>query len=496
MDISDWIYRGEGNSSLVISNIKERKVYKLRKREFVKTECNDTKTVGGEDSLQRCRRTLQYSEQVLRPLLGEQFVAIAEIVPISKDFINSVSEKVRKSRPLKRLNTEIDEYSGYGICLPDFCFMQPSNSKNLNPVLCVEIKPKMGLLPDLKQISPERSIKRSACRFCMYQKLKLSLPNVNPGNHKVEYGTWESASLYCPLDLFSGNEDRMMYALNCLIKTPQNNLRVFLNGRLIFANNGRYMPTLDDHKRLVDILKLQFEKQDKTTEDDHKDFNHSCLQDFLHVIRKVLMVSEVDSESTPRVSCTRPQTNKHCLASCYKSKSKKESENSSLPSGCILDRILKVQQYDDLDIEGIYPLYQRLQEHLAHHPEDREKYCLEGPFSQSFIEQLPKMPKLTENINSSIESTLDYAVQKIREFLIAATTKDCSIMLTLQQASATQMEESIPSISSRNGSRFLYQCRIVDLDPKPSTRIPMYDRLDQDITQYYKKYYEHEDMSS
>jgi len=40
-----------------------------------------------------------------------------------------------------------------------------------------------------------------------------------------------------------------------------------------------------------------------------------------------------------------------------------ESEccGGSLPGGCVLERILAVQQLDDMDIDGVFPLYTDIQ---------------------------------------------------------------------------------------------------------------------------------------
>lgn len=47
------------------------------------------------------------------------------------------------------------------------------------------------------------------------------------------------------------------------------------------------------------------------------------------------------------------------------------TEPSSLPHNCVLDRILHVQTLDQMDIEEIHPLYVKVKEHLASHPQDR-----------------------------------------------------------------------------------------------------------------------------
>lgn len=46
-------------------------------------------------------------------------------------------------------------------------------------------------------------------------------------------------------------------------------------------------------------------------------------------------------------------------------------ERSGLPKGCLLYRTLQVQMLDLLDIEGLYPLYRRVERYLEEFPEQR-----------------------------------------------------------------------------------------------------------------------------
>ncbi|GMN35580.1 hypothetical protein TIFTF001_005377 [Ficus carica] len=70
------------------------------------------------------------------------------------------------------------------------------------------------------------AIKRSVPRYRMHQALKL---------HEGEISAY---SKYDPLDLFSGSKDRINKAIKDLFSSPQNNFRVFLDGSLIFGALG------------------------------------------------------------------------------------------------------------------------------------------------------------------------------------------------------------------------------------------------------------------
>lgn len=45
--------------------------------------------------------------------------------------------------------------------------------------------------------------------------------------------------------------------------------------------------------------------------------------------------------------------------------------NHSLPKDSVLAKTLQVQMLDNLDIEGIYPLYKRVEQYLEEFPKER-----------------------------------------------------------------------------------------------------------------------------
>ncbi|XP_012945660.1 uncharacterized protein LOC101848860, partial [Aplysia californica] len=98
--------------------------------------------------------------------------------------------------------------------------MPSQNDQGVNDsqfTISIEIKPKKGFI--LRHPHGESSGgMEQVCRFCMHQILKR------------KSGQWPQTSSYCPLDLFSGNRQRMKHALFSLIKTPQNNLKICRNG--------------------------------------------------------------------------------------------------------------------------------------------------------------------------------------------------------------------------------------------------------------------------
>lgn len=53
-------------------------------------------------------------------------------------------------------------------------------------------------------------------------------------------GTISKMSTYCPLDLFSGKRERMKRAVKGLLDTPQNNLKIFKNGQIVYNDDSSF----------------------------------------------------------------------------------------------------------------------------------------------------------------------------------------------------------------------------------------------------------------
>ncbi|XP_065366999.1 inositol-pentakisphosphate 2-kinase [Calliphora vicina] len=72
------------------------------------------------------------------------------------------------------------------------------------------------------------------CRYCCMQFLKVKQQKIHKRNQ------------YCPIDLFSGTTEKMIFALEALFECPQNNLRIFKNGCLVFDDQISRTYKIDD----------------------------------------------------------------------------------------------------------------------------------------------------------------------------------------------------------------------------------------------------------
>jgi hypothetical protein len=149
--------------------------------------------------------------------------------------------------------------------------------------------------------------------------------------------------------------------------------------------------------------------------------------------------------------------------------------------GCagVLPALLAVQRLDVLDIEGVEPLYWKLLQQML--PGQQMDCC-----------------HTTNELQQQQQQQQWLAL--LRDYLTAATAKDCGIMITLQQIWPAQQPAAavlpgqcgISSSSSSSssggvmydaasGCTFVWQLSVVDLDLKPLRKIPLHGDLDRRI---------------
>lgn len=134
--------------------------------------------------------------QVGTLLFSEDWTLDMHPISVNVPFLRELSDLIQKDRPLDRLGSI---YLGNTLILM---------MNNLSTQYSVEIKPKWGFKP--------RGY-TGKCRFCLHNQLK-SENNLN------------KKSLFCPMDLYSDDINRVQQSIAALLKTPQNNLRVFKDG--------------------------------------------------------------------------------------------------------------------------------------------------------------------------------------------------------------------------------------------------------------------------
>ncbi|KAK9129810.1 hypothetical protein Sjap_010297 [Stephania japonica] len=136
----------------------------------------------------------------------------------------------------------------------------------------------------------------------------------------------------------------------------------------------------------------------------------------------------------------------------------------------VLAPLLEAQKLDSLDIEGAIHAYYNI-------------------FSQSCHVCGDLVDSKTSQIYQSLHSiSLEESVKIVRDYLIAATAKDCSLMISFR---AREHEDSVSPygkvyLESTNQS-FDYKAYFIDLDMKPLKKMMYYHELDKKIIHCFKQ---------
>ena len=222
----EWRYKGEGAQNMIFEYVgSEDKaqylhtVLRLSKCQTSRSNCQKTN---------KCENNYHFLKNSIQPRLCKDVIVLGELVPVHATFLEELSKCCRHLRPQHRLETELDLQASLGCLMPDLSYLPVGSEMGLTiDQICVEIKPKSGILPSKDCLSSDTLIKSEVSRFRMMQQLKILEGKVH------------SASQYDPLDLFSGNRQRMVLSIEALIHEPQNNFRLSINQRDMISSSNR-----------------------------------------------------------------------------------------------------------------------------------------------------------------------------------------------------------------------------------------------------------------
>eukprot|EP00250_Pteridium_aquilinum_P011068 c19817_g1_i1 orf=550-1965(-) len=160
----------------------------------------------------------------------------------------------------------------------------------------------------------------------------------------------------------------------------------------------------------------------------------------------------------------------------------KELVAQSLYETNAIRNLLAVQKLDTLDIEGAIHAYYKI--------------CHRNPIEHLHGSTFNKLDESVEHEagTRSVEAldgmSLVECRRIVRDYLIAATAKDCSLMLTLQQVPDTTTKNTNMQchklvFSSKTDKFFRLKINFVDLDLKSLSKMPHYYHIDQEIVTAY-----------
>lgn len=408
----DWEYRGEGNCHLVLGLPKMKTVLRIRKKDKPKNIMQWFLYLVGnylpwwkKDGEAAERRDLNLYLRVMRPFFGLSFTANALYVRLSKKQMKKIESQLDNLRPDFRKCKVLDIERA---CLfEDLTYMTPE----VADIYSIEIKPKKAWAPATEREFPE-------CIFCMNQYLKLK-------NGKIS-----KRSKYCPKDLFSGDEYKMKKAISALIADPQNNFRIFKNGRIVYDENKT-------ENEVDPILEELF--------DDHVENREEMINEFVHMIYKCL--------TKPMATKTKCTAQAFCVWDLA-------LHGRDLPKGCVLEKILSAQM---IDMEGV-SFYKNL----------INDNCPDWDYIERLMENLD----LTVCVKCFLRA-LSYSRRITNDsygvavYIISAIASDCSVMLTMNRKTNQEniVEEAENNIVTTKYGSYQVKIGVLDLGPKPASTI-------------------------
>ncbi|TXG52187.1 hypothetical protein EZV62_021356 [Acer yangbiense] len=135
----------------------------------------------------------------------------------------------------------------------------------------------------------------------------------------------------------------------------------------------------------------------------------------------------------------------------------------------VLDRLLQVQKLDSFDIEAVIHAYYNVISQPC-------KICKE-------LDE-DKVSQLCTSLHSI---SLDESLKIVKNYLIAATAKDCSLMICFRPRGDEVSGASYNSVHLESTNQvFDYKASFIDLDLKPLRKIEEYYELDKKIASCYK----------
>lgn len=453
----DWIYRGEGNANLVISLPDKRQILRIRKTDKPKTFfvwllnwISDFLYWDSKQELNADSQDLKFYKQVMMPLLG-RFVCEATPIFMSRKQTRDLNDAITQCRPSFRKHKRIQ--FGRATFFTDFAFLPKhlDSFRLSGATYAIEIKPKQGWIP--------AQSRQSKCQFCQNQYLKL------------QQGQIKKISGYCPLDLFSGNRDRMIKAIKSLIYNPQNNFKIFRNGVLVYGEQV----SIDV---FYDVMKEMLYSDDNMS-------TYSLLEEFCDILYTTL-IKQIDKQYSDH-RCIEL----HRIESSDKYSATLDSpDNSSrdLPEGCILERILSIQKFDQLGLDYYRDLIR------ANFDDVIDRNYVEKLLKEVSLSRCPKcVIRKAINRNTIACDRRDICELDFAPYLIASVANDCSLMLTYRSTSREHLIPEEHFLETPNGN-FLVNVGVFDLYPKPLSTIEKHvkrklkiESLPFDSTRCYQK---------
>ncbi|KAJ1659315.1 hypothetical protein IWQ61_001583 [Dispira simplex] len=495
LDPKHWRYKNEGNANVIFSSTcKDWQCSHLALRVRKSSSLNESRspsptTQFGEETY---LSSIQYANQVIAPLVGPEYIVPMRAYRVTELFLKDLEAQSRLSRPDYRAHQSIDLTQEEVILTVDLTSHSRISWKSQArlgvgsswKVMAVEIKPKWGFLPLSPFLSPD-SEKRRTCRFCMKRHYDQRVGKSFSPDSPLSVCSFEGIAEknhFCPLDLYSVDPNRISRALGALYVSSRNNFRLFNSDGVV----------LQSDKWSTHVCKF-FEPLLHRSE-------NSQVADSLRVNN----VDHRGNEDGPLHRLLTPVL------------------QYVLQHDPALTRLKTWQAWLDYwDIEILWPMVDQFVKHLKD-PRDRTS-LVSPPTSKEWQETVIRVQNPEyRSMRHKMPDTFTEIRHAILDYLLSATLKDCSLIITFNLDPDQVAGEEIhpkgdgskppdnmatrqiyvlmldddhlvitPSLAEIQGTttrwiRLGYTVQIVDIDPKPVDKLKLYHLKDQSILAAYR----------
>ncbi|KAL5969866.1 Inositol-pentakisphosphate 2-kinase [Taenia solium] len=429
-----------------------------------------------------------FGQHRMAQYFGSNFIHPFKLIDVDPSILRAINDRFQSSRPVFRLDRGVDLQTTRVLTAPDATCIPA----DLTPY--GEGSPKFGAIPRGPERDPVEATVRRNAMFCIMQY------------DETKRRMWGRPSSYCPCDLFSGNQERMLRALFAMLEVRQNNLRVFRDSCCVLNNSidlldSALMDFFHPSLRGCESEGTNYSSSGDSTEvapshasresssDGQCDGETAChsracqlhpagkgslCHRFLEGLLLPALLTEIPPSTASggirrspdfRYECDlhpyTPSTSSNGYrGECYfiveKNISSPVASISTpgfrdLPQNSPLGRILQAQMESSLSHQDLIKHYKSVAAYFEEHNISWDSYIS----GKVVVNTAEAPPCLTESLNL------------VEKHLVAMVARDCSIMLTFQRAK----NNCLASVLTVGGEcpcipRTIINITIVDLDPK------------------------------
>ncbi|XP_020425159.1 inositol-pentakisphosphate 2-kinase [Prunus persica] len=492
-DAGDWIYRGEGAANLVLGYSGSTPSFTGKVMRLQKAPVNGSKSMNSPTALTVHERLLWkdtedivatsnkelacqlFVKHIMSPLLGSTYVDSGMRVSASKEFLESVEKNIISQRPASRVDAaKVDTECDSVLLMSDHSLF-----------------PRGFFFACLFWLL---TLKRSPFAFYISSK---SYEVISTHLHKNSEKQGEKPGISSILLRIIGT----LYLIKCTHEVEPC-ISVEIKPKCGFLPSSKFIDEGNAIKRSITRFQMhQALKLHQGEVSEYSDYNpldmfsgskdriHKAIRDLFSTpqnnFRVFLNGSQIfgglggGADSTNFVTRGKFEDALKCViqgGDGLRTMSFLQLVAETVHNSGVLDQLLEVQKLDNLDIDGAIHAYYD----IVSEP------CM---VCRAFGKE-----KLSQKYLSLHSISLDESLKIVKDFLIAATAKDCSLMISFRPRKDGNTGSPYNNLYLESSNQFFdYKVNFIDLDLKQLKKMEEYYELDKKIVTYYNRMVETEE---